>query len=128
MAPGETTVQFVRRCRHCGEALEPVATFCSKCGASADLPSDKPDSLRDQLVALFGGDLDIERELGRGGMAAVFAAYDPGLQRRVAVKIVLPEIANDRSASDRFLREARTVASLQHPHVVTVYAVKSRDG
>jgi serine/threonine-protein kinase len=50
------------------------------------------------------------------------------LQRRVAVKVLLPEIASESGMADRFLREARTVASLQHPHVVTVYSVRSRDG
>ncbi|MDQ8165202.1 MAG: protein kinase [Gemmatimonadota bacterium] len=86
------------------------------------------DPLRDKLRELFGGEIDIERELGRGGMAVVYAGFDTQLQRRVAVKVLLPEIANDRSMADRFLREARTVAALQHPHVVTVYSVRSRDG
>jgi tRNA A-37 threonylcarbamoyl transferase component Bud32 len=125
---GETTEAFSRRCRHCGEPLDAVSSFCSKCGATADLKAGKSNPLREQLEKLFGQDLDIEREIGRGGMAAVFAGFDPALQRRVAIKVLLPEIANDRSSADRFLREARTVASLQHPHVVTVYAVKSRDG
>ncbi|HVZ50008.1 MAG TPA: protein kinase [Gemmatimonadaceae bacterium] len=127
MTPGETTVEFGRRCRHCGSELSPTSSFCSKCGATAVVAPDA-DVQREKLRALFGEDLDIERELGRGGMAAVYAAFDPALQRRVAVKVLLPEIANDRAAADRFLKEARTVASLQHPNVVTVYAVRSRDG
>jgi serine/threonine protein kinase len=125
---GETTVQFERRCRHCGSPIAAGLAFCSKCGATAEAPGAGEDSLRDQLRDLFGADLDIEREIGRGGMAAVYAGFDPALQRRVAVKVLLPEISNDRGMADRFLREARTVASLQHPHVVTVYAVRSRDG
>jgi serine/threonine protein kinase len=125
---GETTVQFERRCRHCGSPIAAGLAFCSKCGATAEAPGAGEDSLRDQLRDLFGADLDIEREIGRGGMAAVYAGFDPALQRRVAVKVLLPEISNDRGMADRFLREARTVASLQHPHVVTVYSVRSRDG
>jgi serine/threonine-protein kinase len=128
MTSGETTVEFVRRCRHCGEPLSTTSSFCSKCGATAELPAGESDRLRERVQELFGADLDIERELGRGGMGAVFAAFDPALQRRVAVKVLLPEIANDRAMADRFLREARTVASLQHPHVVTVYAVRSGEG
>lgn len=124
----ETTVEFARRCRHCGSVLSATSSFCSKCGATAEVLGDGTDPIRDQVVRLFGADLDIERELGRGGMAVVFAAFDPALQRRVAVKVLLPEIANDHGMADRFLREARTVASLQHPHVVTVYSVRSRDG
>lgn len=126
MSPGDTTVEFGRRCRHCGSELSATSSFCSKCGATAATPPDA-DPLREKLRDLFGADLDLERELGRGGMAAVYAAFDPALHRRVAVKVLLPEIANDRAAADRFLKEARTVASLQHPHVVTVYSVRSRD-
>jgi len=124
----ETTVEFTRRCRHCGSELSATSSFCSKCGATAEAVGAGGDPIRDRVRTLFGTDLDIERELGRGGMAVVFAGFDPALQRRVAVKVLLPEIANDRSMADRFLREARTVASLQHPHVVTVYSVRSQDG
>jgi serine/threonine-protein kinase len=122
------TADVMRRCRHCAAALSPTSSFCSKCGGSTPLTDDPADPLRDQTQALFGADLVIERELGRGGMAAVYAAFDPTLQRRVAVKVLLPEVADDRDAADRFLREARTVAALQHPHVVTVYAVRSGNG
>ncbi|MDA1082180.1 MAG: inactive serine/threonine-protein kinase VRK3 [Gemmatimonadetes bacterium] len=124
----DTTVEFARRCRHCGAVLSATSSFCSKCGATNEVVDVGADPLREQVRTLFGADLDIERELGRGGMAVVFAGFDPALQRRVAVKVLLPEIANDRSMADRFLREARTVASLQHPHVVTVYLVRSLDG
>jgi tRNA A-37 threonylcarbamoyl transferase component Bud32 len=128
MSPSDTTVEFVRRCRHCGLPLSASSSFCSKCGATADTPAGGVDQLRETLKRLFGADLEIEREIGRGGMAAVYSAFDPALQRRVAVKVLLPEIANDPSMADRFLREARTVAALQHPHVVTVYAVRSGEG
>lgn len=122
-----TTTQFSRRCRHCGEALDPASSFCSKCGATADAPAPSGDPLRDSLQALFGRELEIQDELGRGGMAAVYAAYDPALQRRVAVKVLLPEMAEETGMSNKFLQEARTVASLQHPHVVTVYGVRADD-
>lgn len=125
---GDSTVHFARRCRHCGSELPGTSSFCSKCGATAEPIAASGDPLRDKLRALFGGEIDIERELGRGGMAVVYAGFDTQLQRRVAVKVLLPDIANDRSMADRFLREARTVAALQHPHVVTVYSVRSRDG
>ncbi|MEA3246628.1 MAG: serine/threonine-protein kinase [Gemmatimonadota bacterium] len=128
MTPDETTVEFERRCRHCGAVLSATSSFCSRCGATAAAVPAGADALRARLGELLGAELDLERELGRGGMAAVFAAFDPALQRRVAVKVLLPEIAQDASMADRFLKEARTVAALQHPHVVTVYGVRSRDG
>jgi serine/threonine protein kinase len=128
MATGETTEQFVRRCRHCGAELSTTSSFCSKCGATAELPGAASDELRHLLQQLFCADLEFERELGRGGMGAVFSAFDPILQRRVAVKALLPEVASDRGMAERFLGEARTVAALQHPHVVTVYSVRSGNG
>lgn len=85
------------------------------------------EELRARLGVLFGDELRIDRELGRGGMAAVFLAYDPGLERRVAVKLLLPDVSVHSDVVERFLREARTVAALQHPHIVTVYGVRSRD-
>jgi len=122
-----TTTAFSRRCRHCGSELDPSSSFCSKCGATAEAPGATGDSLRDSLQALFGRELEIQDELGRGGMAAVYAAFDPALQRRVAVKVLLPEMAAETGMSSKFLQEARTVASLQHPHVVTVYGVRAGD-
>lgn len=84
--------------------------------------------LQAQLQALFGAELVVERELGRGGMAVVFLAFDAALQRRVAVKMLLPEAIVDVSVVERFLREGRTVASLDHPHVVRVMSVRSHQG
>ncbi len=120
-----TTTEFSRRCRHCGSTLDPASSFCSKCGATADAPGATGDPLRDSLQTLFGRELEIQNELGRGGMAAVYAAFDPVLQRRVAVKVLLPDMAAETGMATKFLQEARTVASLQHPHVVTVYGVRA---
>jgi hypothetical protein len=125
--PNATTSEFSRRCRHCGAALDPASSFCSRCGATAELPGAKGDALRESLQALFGRELEIQDELGRGGMAAVYAAFDPALQRRVAVKVLLPDMTEEPGMASKFLQEARTVASLQHPHVVTVYGVRAND-
>jgi serine/threonine-protein kinase len=59
--------------------------------------------------------------LGRGGMGAVYQAFDPHLERDVAVKVMLPQIADDPEHKRRFEREARAVARLMHPNVVTVF-------
>lgn len=64
------------------------------------------------------------RELGRGGMAVVYVAYDPELDRRVALKLVRPRRGSKRSADqERLLREAQALARLSHPNVVHVYDV-----
>ncbi|MBI3568620.1 MAG: protein kinase, partial [Gemmatimonadetes bacterium] len=123
----DTTTASARRCRHCGADLGPSSSFCSRCGATATSPVEGDDPLLLRLRELYKGEYEIDREIGRGGMAAVFAAFDPALQRRVAIKALLPGIAAERDMGERFLREARTVAALQHPHVVTVYGVRADD-
>lgn len=73
-------------------------------------------------------DLDSEYEilgeLGRGGMAIVYLARDRELGREVAIKVIRARFVEDEEAMARFAREARTVAQLHHPNVVTVHAVK----
>ncbi|MBA3318343.1 MAG: protein kinase, partial [Gemmatimonadales bacterium] len=63
----------------------------------------------------------LERELGRGGMGVVFLATDTTLDRRVAIKVVHPELAAHPSIVRRFLAEARTIARLRHPGIVAVH-------
>jgi serine/threonine-protein kinase len=69
---------------------------------------------------LIGGRYRIEVQLGRGGMSTVYRAFDTVLERRVAIKLMHREIAADSDQLERFRREARSVAQLSHPHVVTV--------
>ena len=59
----------------------------------------------------------IERELGEGGMATVYLAADLRHGRRVAIKVLRPELAA-RIGAERFVREIRTIAALQHPHIL----------
>ena len=74
----------------------------------------------EQLNALFPN-LEILELIGRGGMGAVYKARQPDLDRFVAVKILPQEIQGDPGFGDRFLREARTLAKLNHPNIVAVY-------
>ena len=67
------------------------------------------------------GKYEVVRLLGRGGMGAVYQAFDPVLEREVALKVMLPETAGDPEQKQRFEREARAVARLSHPGVVTVF-------
>jgi curved DNA-binding protein CbpA len=67
------------------------------------------------------GKYEIVELLGRGGMGAVYKAFDPMLERDVAIKVMLPEAAGDLEHKQRFEREARAVARLSHPAVVTVF-------
>ncbi len=72
------------------------------------------------LVAALADQYAIERELGRGGAATVYLAQELKHGRRVALKVLRPEVAAALGA-DRFLREIRTVAALQHPHIVPLH-------
>ena len=82
------------------------------------------DDLRDRLDQLLSGQYRIERELGGGGMSRVFAAEELALGRRVVVKVLAPELAEDLSA-ERFAREAKLAARLQDPRIVPVLAAGS---
>jgi len=86
------------------------------------------DYLRDRLVAAVGEHYLVEAELGRGGMAAVFRALDLRLNRRVAIKLLPPELAFNANVKSRFMREAQMAAQLTHPNIVPIYSVDEREG
>ncbi|PYS73157.1 MAG: hypothetical protein DMF69_05620 [Acidobacteria bacterium] len=69
----------------------------------------------------IAGRFRIEREIGTGGMGTVYLATHLGLDRPVAVKIIKREFAGDQDVADRFLREARTMAKLRHPHAAMIF-------
>jgi len=78
----------------------------------------------DPLIGTILGDYEIRRLLGQGGMARVYLGHDAVLQRDAAVKVVDPHFVRDDERDEyrgRFLREARAIARLHHPHIVGVY-------
>jgi serine/threonine-protein kinase len=87
-----------------------------------------PDLLLDRLVAAVGAQYLVDAEIGRGGMAVVYRATDVRLNRRVAIKLLPPELAFNPDVRERFLREAQTSAQLTHPHIVPIYTVDEREG
>ena len=74
------------------------------------------------------GPYRIESVLGRGGMGTVYLATHARLQRRVALKVISPDLADDPDFRARFLRESRLAASLDHPHVIPIYDADEVDG
>ena len=85
-------------------------------------PSDWPDSLGRM------GTYEVKGVLGRGGMGVVLKAFDPALNRNVAIKVLSASLANCGAARRRFLREARAAAAVAHEHVVAVHAVVESAG
>jgi hypothetical protein len=69
----------------------------------------------------------IERSLGRGGMGVLYLAMEPGLERRVALKLIAPEAAADEVFARRFAEESKIAASIEHPNVVPIYAAGEED-
>jgi beta-lactam-binding protein with PASTA domain/tRNA A-37 threonylcarbamoyl transferase component Bud32 len=77
---------------------------------------------------VYSGRYEIVEHLARGGMAEVYVAHDQLLDRRVALKVLFPEFAADHSFVERFRREARSAAALNHPNIVSVYDTGEENG
>jgi serine/threonine protein kinase len=74
------------------------------------------------------GPYEISSLIGAGGMGEVYLARDTRLDRTVAVKVLLPHMADRADVRERFEREARTIANLNHPHICVLYDVGRQDG
>ena len=85
-------------------------------------PSDRPG-----LLGLLG-QFQVREEIGRGAMGVVLKAFDPRLNRVVAIKVLAPRLATSSTARRRFVREGRAAAAVRHDHIVTVYSVSEADG
>jgi serine/threonine protein kinase len=109
-----------------------TTTEANTLGAHADDASRQlcsflaPPQNSDELGRLGG--YRVLKVLGHGGMGVVFLAEDPHLKRSVAVKAMLPEVARKAMARERFLREARAAAALEHDHIVPIYHVGEERG
>ena len=77
--------------------------------------------MSDEGLTVFNGRYALLRRIARGGMADVYLARDASLDRQVAVKVLFPEFANDPSFVERFRREAKAAANLNHPNIVGIF-------
>src|SRR5262245_23119608 len=116
------------QCSECGAALIENARFCSNCGARIQTLREASDPLREALEKAIGFQYRIERLLGRGGMGAVYLAHELALDRDVAIKVLPPEQAGAPQLRDRFRREARTAARLNHPNIVPLHTFGEVNG
>jgi serine/threonine protein kinase len=114
-------------CSRCGTQNDDASKFCRSCGLDLaatpvrDQPSEVTefDLVREQLKDEY----EIIEELGRGGMAIVFKAREKQLERDVAIKVLPFSLAFDKEFVERFQREARTSAKLEHPGIIPIYRV-----
>jgi len=74
------------------------------------------------------GHYDIVAELGRGGMGVVYKGYEASLNRYVAIKVLADSLAHDPAIKERFLREARSMAALNDPHIIQIYFIGEDEG
>ena len=95
--------------------------------SSADGSATSADPLLDRLRLATRGVYEVEGELGRGGMAVVYLGMDRRLERRVAIKVMDPRLSLTQGMAERFLREARIAARLQHPNIIVVYEIRQSD-
>ncbi|MEO3813518.1 protein kinase [Sphaerisporangium sp. B11E5] len=79
------------------------------------------------LVGARVGDYDVEAVVGRGGMATVYRARDRRLGRAVALKVLAPQLTQDPRFRERFVRESRLVAAVDHPNIIPIYEAGERD-
>jgi predicted Ser/Thr protein kinase len=82
----------------------------------------------DPIIGKEIGHCTVQRKLGQGGMGAVYLAHHPGLNRAVAIKVLPGDLASNPEFKERFFREARLAARLEHPNVVQVHDVGEEEG
>jgi serine/threonine protein kinase len=112
-------------CARCQTPLDSGARFCQVCGLSVSGEQTAPlPTLLQVLRQGTLGEYEILREIGQGGMATVFLAHEIALDRKVAIKVMSPQFVHGADMIERFKREARTAAGLNHPHIIPIYAVR----
>jgi TolB-like protein/tRNA A-37 threonylcarbamoyl transferase component Bud32 len=94
-------------------------------GTSAEVDAAE---LQRRLQTALGDGFAVEGPLGEGGFAIVFAVFDRTLSRRIAVKVLRPELSASRASKQRFVREAESVARLNHPHILPIFFVGEHQG
>jgi serine/threonine protein kinase len=114
-------------CPKCHGTIEPGERFCRNCGTSLSGEQPARTTELDLLQRATLGEYEILRVIGQGGMATVYLAHDLTLNRKVAIKVISPDVARGAEMIARFKREARTAAALTHPHIIPIYAVKETE-
>jgi predicted Ser/Thr protein kinase len=123
------------QCAQCGTSVPDEAKFCQNCGsqvsdaegqaeASASMDRQSFEHMEQLLRDDTAGEFEIEGLLGKGGMAVVYLATEVHLARKVAIKVLPPELTFGHGV-ERFKREAKTAAALDHPNIIPIYRIAS---
>ena len=116
-------------CSSCGQTL--AEGVCPHCATASGVGAGPQGHVRESAGAIGARPLDgsqtidgyrLVRELGAGGMGTVYLADDVTLGRRVAIKVITARLSADETVRARFLREARAMATVEHPHLVRIYS------
>ncbi len=107
------------QCPQCSRSIADDDSLCPNCGENVSSVV-LLEALKKETI----GEFEVLAELGTGGMASVFLAHEIALNRKVALKVISPALIQGRDTIERFKREAQTAASLSHPHIIPIYAVK----
>ncbi|HXV91015.1 MAG TPA: serine/threonine-protein kinase [Gemmatimonadales bacterium] len=117
-----TDVSF-RVCDVCGAVVQGGVPLCPAC--SSAIRPDRSDAERQRIAlqAALDPQLEMHERIGRGAFGIVYRATDHALERQVAVKVLRVELVDDELARTRFLRGARVLAQLEHPHIVRIWNI-----
>jgi len=133
------TAAPVAVCVRCNGPLGAADRFCPRCGTGTRTGTESAVGaatgeevnpwiqVAARLRTATAGEFEILRELGRGGMAAVYLAHEVALNRKVAIKVMSPALLTGEGMVRRFRQEAVTVANMSHPHIITIHAVRQID-
>src|SRR5215218_270150 len=109
-------------------ARSPTPPSVLAIGLAHDIGHNTGNAMSTLVGMCLNGRYRLDAQIGAGGMSTVYRAFDTTLERRVAVKLMHREIASDSDQLERFRREARSVAQLNHPHIVGVIDAGEEDG
>ncbi len=105
-------------CATCNTSYPPTTQFCPNDGARLVRFAGRADPLIGRVIEER---FEVQQRIGRGGMGAVYRAWQRSVDREVAIKVIDARLSTDRVAAKRFLREARLASRLSHPAIVVVY-------
>jgi serine/threonine protein kinase len=121
------------KCGKCSFRNTPGAKFCAQCGTGLDLFDTPTENIRSAIreiergTYLFGR-YEVIEQIGSGGMGAVYKVFDKTINEMVALKIIRPEIATDKTVIERFGQELKTARKISHRHVCRMFDIGEEAG